>query len=230
MSDTKTSGDLAGVADAINPGVSRRKVMVGLGAGAAFSLPVVASAISAPASAAVSPPICGGCASAGRCIITIGGLTSGDCQCQSNQFCVGTGPLNIANVCVGTDFILSQCGGQPCYGVCLEGISGAFTLAYDALALLFSLFTGVITPMPLNGCFSPLQDGTLGSICAVNWGVGPLDITLPNPLPGACQPGYKCTGIDLDKLPEFLGVPTPIGGTAGPGGVWHGQFGFCDCA
>lgn len=177
-----TSFDVDDIADGLaNRGVTRRQVAKG----AAWSLPVIAASMAVPAKAAQSPepPVCIACAAeAQNCFLQIG--QTGACKCAPGLVCVGTGPLGLANICVGTDLLLSTCGGGTCYGVCIQ-TDGAVIVAFNALVSALTVFTSAaatallalgatnIAPcvhaglFPQNVCVSPLADGQLGSVCVI---------------------------------------------------------------
>lgn len=174
-----TSFDVDDIADGLaNRGVTRRQVAKG----AAWSLPVIAASMAVPAKAAQSPepPVCIACAAVTQnCFLQIG--QTGACKCAPGLVCVGTGPLGLANICVGTDLLLSTCGGGTCYGVCLE-TGGAVLNTFNTLMMAMSAFinaakilpalTGVAAcvnqpGLPKNLCVSPLGDGQLGSFCVI---------------------------------------------------------------
>lgn len=197
------------VADALAGNATRRAVV----RSAAWSLPVVAVAMAAPAMAA-SPPICGTCPPTGnQCILSFGG--GGDCKCGPGLVCVGTGPLGLANMCVGTSILISTCGTATCYGVCAASngvLIAAFNTLTNAMAAAFSLLPICsrhdfeVIPWPTNICISPLS-GTIGSLCLITDGdgfiggvIGPLintfaatlsslNLAVSNP----CPSGMACT-------------------------------------
>lgn len=171
---THTDLDLDGIVDAIAPsGPSRRTVAKGM----AWSLPVIAGGIAAPpAAASEMPPPCDACNPVNNCFITVG---PGACSCAPGLVCVGTGPLGLANVCVGTDLLLTDCGGSTCYGVCLAA-GGAIIAAVNTFMTAMSTFVTAAVAilgrdaaqpcahqpgLPSNVCISPFGDGRLGGLC-----------------------------------------------------------------
>lgn len=151
--------------------VGRRSVTKGV----AWSLPVIATAIAAPRAAASGT--CETCKQQ-QCIITIGGTTSGTCQCAPNLVCVGTGPLGLLNVCVGSTLVANTCGTGTCFGVCL-GVGSPLVTALNSIVGLVTALVGPATAVgalgvvtlnpvlqiPSNTCVSPLGDGSLGTLC-----------------------------------------------------------------
>ncbi len=179
------------IADAIAPKelVARRTVA----GGAMWSIPIISSAIAAPVMAA-SVPLCSECVGntgAPNCILSAGG--DGNCACASGLVCVGTGPLGLVNICVGTSLLAASCGGTTCYGICLSG-GGLIPPLINSLAAAITTFVNVIgtiagsvtgttpctssVPLPNNWCVSPLTDGGLGTLCtsmkSCNTGTGLL--------------------------------------------------------
>ncbi|NHN56615.1 hypothetical protein G9U51_12575 [Calidifontibacter sp. DB0510] len=165
--------------------VSRRTVAKGL----AWSLPTISTAIAAPAYAA-SPPICDRCAGGTNptdCFIAFpgGGNNGGHCTCAPGLVCVGTGPLGLLNVCVGTDLALSTCGGAQCAGVCLAPGGAIVTAINTFLAALTAFASAVGTldllglrscvnqpGLPTNICVAPFNDGRLGALCSYSASCG----------------------------------------------------------
>lgn len=166
--------DLDAIADGIaNKGATRRTVTKG----AAWSLPVIAAGIAAPtASATPVLPTCG-CATASLpCLIGIPGTNNpagpGDknCGCAAGLICVGTGPLNILNVCVGSDIIAQTCGSSTCYGVCL-GTSSPVVTAVNALIVGLSGFATDLVNIIGSLAFGSfracaISDGIPANVCA----------------------------------------------------------------
>jgi len=175
-----TRASVDDIATGIRP-PSRRTVAKG----AAWSLPVIATGIAAPAQAE-SPGVCVACTTGSRCIITVG--DGGTCQCAAGLACVGTGPLGLTNVCVGAQVagLVVACGSTTCTGVCLSA-GGAVITAFNTLMTAMSTFvngvrlvpgllglrTCVNQPgLPTNVCVSPLGDGGLGSMCVQRFTCG----------------------------------------------------------
>ena len=166
--------DVARISDAIAR--PRRRLIA---AGAAWSLPVIAVGIAAPAHAGSATGTCAACDGAQQCILTIGG--AGNCSCGPGLACVGTGPLGLANVCVGSTLVANTCGATTCYGVCLDP-GGAVIVAFNTLMSAMTAFVSTVVTivaaapaglqtctnqpgLPTNVCVSPLNDGGLGSMC-----------------------------------------------------------------
>lgn len=166
--------DVARISDAIaRP--DRRKLAVGM----AWSLPAIAIGIAAPTHAASTGQTCIACDGAYQCILTIGG--AGTCSCGPGLACVGTGPLGLANVCVGSTLVATTCGPTTCYGVCLDP-GGAVIVAFNILMSAMTAFVSTVATLvaaapaglstcvnqpglPSNVCVSPLNDGGLGAMC-----------------------------------------------------------------
>lgn len=170
--------DVDRIADAIAGSPSRRSVV----RGAAWSVSGISAAIAAPAAAASTLPQCGTCVGQTgppRCFIS--GTGGGTCTCASGLVCVGTGPLGLANVCVGSTLIGVSCSGTTCFGVCLSAggtvpaaintLTTAITSLINVLGAIGGTVTGTTpctssTPVPANWCVSPLTDGGLGTLCS----------------------------------------------------------------
>lgn len=184
------------------------------------------------------------------CILA--GSPGGTCQCAAGLICVGTGPLNLANLCVGNNIISQTCGGSTCFGVCV----GSGGLVPSALATLTTALSALVAAarvaggaacvksvaLPSNLCASATNDGGLGTLCsrsstcgsnvAVNALLATV-VTAYNALISAfgalglvavstCQSGYVCRPL-VD-----VGVSlNPIGTLADFG--LQLQLGFCQC-
>lgn len=232
---TPTTYDVESVASGVAARPSRRTVV----RGTAWSVPVVAAAIAAPAYAA-SPGVCGLCpTSVNQCLIN----GTGTCTCAAGLVCAGTGPLGLANICVGTDLLLTTCGGGTCTGVCLDAggtlvtALNTFTAAITTLATtagaLCTRNTVTVTPVPTGICVSPFS-GTFGSLCLISSGSGALgaglttaintltatlsslNVALSNP----CPTGTVCGGLATFDIG---------GGTLCLGSTALGAIGYCSC-
>ncbi len=177
---SKTTFDVDRIASGIgSKTISRRAVAKG----AAWSLPVLATGIAAPAVAASSETC--SCNVQQQCFIELP-APAGECKCAPGLVCVGTGPLGLANVCVSVGLTTGggpiSCGIASCYGVCASTdgtlISAVNTLAsslsgvVDELLGLLSDPLGILEGsvvsvggIPSDVCISPLNDGHLGSLC-----------------------------------------------------------------
>ncbi|GAB3259692.1 hypothetical protein GCM10027425_22280 [Alteromonas gracilis] len=232
---TPSTYDVESVASGVAARPSRRTVV----RGAAWSVPVVAAAIAAPAYAA-SPGVCGLCpTSVNQCIIG----STGTCTCAAGLVCVGTGPLGLANICVGTDLLLTTCGGGTCTGVCLDAggtlvtALNVFTAAITTLATttgaLCQRNTVTVTPVPTGICVSPFS-GTFGSLCLITSGSGALGLGLTTAI--------NTLTATLSSLNVALSNPCPTGTVCGGlaafdigggalclGSTAVGTLGYCSC-
>lgn len=222
------------IADAIAASSDRRSVV----RAAVWSVPLVAIATAAPAFAA-SPPTCAFCPTAtNQCLLD--GL--GTCVCGAGLVCVGTGPLGLTNVCVGTSLLLASCGAGSCHGVCLAA-GGAlvaalntFVTSITALAtanVLCANHAVTATPVPTNVCVSPLSN-TFGSLCLITSGSGALGTSLATII-GTLTSSLTALGVALSN-------PCPVGttcksivtfdiggGLACLGSQATGTLGYCAC-
>ncbi len=167
---TRTMFDVDRIASGIGrKTISRRAVAKG----AAWSLPVLATGIAAPA-VAQSPEICS-CKTEQRCFIEASS-SAGECRCARGLVCVEAGPFGLADVCVGAGLLSTDCGGGECYGVCLSGVHQALDnfstqmalLGWDIAKIVGYSVAFEMSPMgnvPTNVCVSPFGDGKLGSLC-----------------------------------------------------------------
>lgn len=177
--------DVDSVREAIRGTTRRTVVRTG-----AWSVPVVAVAISAPAFAA-SSTICSACFASlpVTCTVNVvvgGSPTAGPCNCASGLVCASVGPLNLANVCVASGLVSTQCGSTTCTGICVAA-GGAVITAVNtlvatltvALALLNvgQCSAGVTGFIPGNICAVPVTDvnaGNFGALCITNTGTGAI--------------------------------------------------------
>lgn len=241
-------------ADIVSTGVSRRAVAKGV----AWSLPVIASAVAAGPAYAASPAQCSSCTGAvvtNNCILSGGG--SGDCTCAPGLICVGTGPLGLANVCVGTDLLVSTCNGTTCYGVCLAA-GGAIINALNTFISAITTFATVagslvsllgVTPcvhsagLPTNLCISPFNDGRLGTLCSVSHSCGNTGV-ISVPL-GVLTTAYNTLVSTLGALGILISsscndgyvcggygasVSLQYAGGLGPAWGFDLQLGICQCS
>lgn len=211
---TATGGDgpdVDAIADAIGHSPSRRRLLIG----AAWSVPVIATAIATPAYASSHLPPCDDCVgSAGppNCFISGAG---GTCECAPGLVCVGTGPLGLANVCISTDLLNfgeNECAGGTCYGLCLSPGSAVITAVNTFAAAASAFITGLglvggltglqqclNTPgLPTNVCVSPFNDGRLGTLCSSAFACG--GNVLVNTLMATLQAAYNTLISTLGSL------------------------------
>ena len=153
----------------------------------AWSVPVVAAAVAAPAFAA-SATICSACNGAlpVRCTVNVvvGDPVTGPCNCATGLVCATIGPLNLANVCVGSGLLSTQCGTTTCTGICVAA-GGSLIVAVNALVATLTTAlallnvgncsAGVTGFIPGNICVVPVTNvnaGTFGALCITNTGQG----------------------------------------------------------
>ncbi|MBW8172280.1 hypothetical protein K0651_04350 [Ornithinimicrobium sp. Arc0846-15] len=204
---------------------TRRGLVAGAGV---FSVPAIAMAVAAPVMAQSADPICGGCGETRNCFLALG--DPGGCACEGDLVCVGSGPLGLVNLCVGTDLVLTDCGGSQCTGVCADA-GGTLLTALNTLAagisVLGVLGQTVTVNLPEDLCVSPFGDGSLGTVCNTAQVGGILGVAINGLINtalnvitglglvvgGECQDGLSCEGVNLDGVLST-----------------SGSIGFCSCS
>lgn len=155
------ASDVDSVREAIRGTTRRTVVRTG-----AWSVPVVAAAMSAPAFAA-SQTFCSACNGAlpVRCTVNVvvGNPITGPCNCSTGLVCATVGPLNLANVCVATGLASTQCGPTTCTGICVA--AGGSLIA--AVNVLVATLTPLIAALSLAGCNAAITGFIPGNICVV---------------------------------------------------------------
>lgn len=153
--------DVDTVREAIRGTTRRTVVRTG-----AWSVPVVAVAISAPAFAA-SQTICSACNGAlpVNCTVNVvvGNPVTGPCNCATGLVCATVGPLNLAHVCVATGLVSTKCGNTTCTGICVAAGGSLIT----AVNVLVATLTPLLATLSLAGCNAAITGFIPGNICVV---------------------------------------------------------------
>lgn len=218
----------------------------------AWSVPVVAVAISAPAFAA-SNVLCNSCTAGApvNCTINVvvgsGNPNGPSCNCGTGLVCAsaGVGPLNLVNVCVAAvpSLTATTCGTGQCFGVCVAA-GGAVITAVNALVGLvqgvrvLTCNVGTTGALPTNVCAIPALPpndpsfGRFGTLCIVDRSTGLLGAALAlvrpvNNVIGGLAFANRCASPYSCKT----GVTATTSGICLPAvvGTVDLTIGFCQC-